>query len=360
MKIKLAVVLMAGFCLPLQAEINISGFASINAGKVISGSGVPDYGMEPTFVADYPNVSTYTEEWSMAPETLLGLQFTADVYDGLSATAQVLARGADDFNVTMEWAYLSYKVANNWTVQAGRKRLPLFYYSDFFDVGYAYVWMRPPENNYGWEIFNYNGANVLYNNSFGDWSLATNIYAGREDDKENKLLTDFFYAGTPTRVVWDNIVGGVASTSYEWFEARITYMQYTAKMYQGGEVLPGVSGILESDNKFYGLAINLDFDSFFILTELNRLDSEDFGKNDTMMATLGYRISDFTPYLGYSSFENEVAGDEKHNTSSAGIRWDFHPSAAFKVQYDEVKDESEFLPVAGDSKSLTLGVDLVF
>ena len=31
--------------------------------------------------------------------------------------------------------YLSYEVNDNWTIQAGKKRLPLFYYSDFYDVG---------------------------------------------------------------------------------------------------------------------------------------------------------------------------------------------------------------------------------
>ena len=355
MKTKLPLLLLAGLCLPLHAEVSISGFASFNAGKVFSGSD-PD----PIFLADYPIVSTYGDDWEVAPETLFGLQFKADLIDGLSATAQMVARGADDFDVTMEWAYMSYKLDNNWTLQAGRKRLPLFYYSDFYDVGYAYVWMRAPENNYTWEIFNYNGANVLYNNSFGDWSLSTNVYAGREDDKENKLFTDFFEGGTPTRVVWKDILGGVASTSYEWFEARVTYMQYTAELYQDGERLPTSFGGLESNNKFYGIALNFDFDSLFVLTELNRLDSEDFSKMDTMMATLGYRIDSITPYLAYSAFENERDNAEKHNTRSVGVRWDFHPSAAFKVQYDDVKDESELEPVAGDSHSITLGVDLVF
>jgi len=365
MKTKISLALLAAVSLPIQAEIALSGFASINAGKVLSGTGLAQEdgsNADPTFLADYPLVSVYSEDIEWAPETLVGLQFNADLYDGLSATAQMVARGSNDFNVSMEWAYFSYKLGNNWTVQAGRKRLPLFYYSDFYDVGYAYVWMRPPENNYTWEIFNYNGANVLYNTAFGDWSISTNIYAGREDDKKNKLMSDYFNAGTPTRVVWDNIVGAVASTSYEWLEARVTYMQYTAKLYQDGKPFPGVTGILESDDKFYGIALNFDFENLIILSEFNRRDSEDYGKNDTIMGTLGYRIGPVTPYIVYSAFENENEneGQEKHNTSSAGVRWDFHPSAAFKVQYDDVKDESEFVPVAGDSKSLTLGIDLVF
>ena len=45
---------------------------------------------------------------------------------------------------------------------------------------------------------------------------------------------------------------------------------------------------------------------------------------------------------------------------SVGLRWDFHSSAAFKIQYDDVSDDSFELAVAGDSKSVTVGVDIVF
>ena len=65
-----------------------------------------------------------------------------DLGEGLSVTGQIVARGVNDFDANFEWAYISYEINDNWTVQAGKKRLPLFYYSDFFDVGYAYVWMR--------------------------------------------------------------------------------------------------------------------------------------------------------------------------------------------------------------------------
>lgn len=213
-----------------SAEVSLSGFASINAGKVLNGSGVEHFGVEPSFLADYPNVSAYKEEWDLAPESLFGLQISADLSEGLSATAQIVGRGVDDFEPNFEWAYISYEFNDNWTVQAGKKRLPLFYYSDFFDVGYAYVWMRAPADNYTWQIFNYNGVNALYSGDIGDWSIATNIYLGREDDKENTLLGDFFF-GETTREIWKDIVGGVVNISKDWLEVRLTHMQYTNERY---------------------------------------------------------------------------------------------------------------------------------
>lgn len=357
MKTKLTFAALALAACSAQAEVNISGFASINGGKVLSGTGVPHYGVEPTFLADYPIVSAYTEEFSFKPESLFGLQVSADLTEGLTATAQVVARGANNFNAEFEWAYLSYELNENWTVQAGKKRLPLFYYSDFYDVGYAYVWMRPPADNYTWQVFNYDGVNVLYNTLVGDWSLMANVYTGREDSPDNKLLTDFFFRES-TREMWNDILGGVFKASKDWFEVRATYMSYTNERYRAGELVTWENGSTERKGKFYGLAMNADFENLFILTELNRLDLG--GNLDTFMVSTGYRFDTVTPYVSYSKFKGEGDDAEQHSTTSVGVRWDFHASAAFKVQYDRVKDDSYSLAVAGDSKAITFGVDLVF
>ncbi|WP_206485667.1 porin [Thalassotalea sp. G2M2-11] len=338
------------------AEVSISGFASINAGKVLSGSGVPQYDVPPTFLADYPIVSAYEEQWSFKPESLFGLQFSADLMDGLSVTGQVVSRGADDFDTQLEWAYLSYELNDNWTFQAGKKRLPLFYYSDFYDVGFAYVWMRPPADTYTWQVFNYNGVNALYFGEWGDWTVNGNLYFGREDSRENRLLSQFFFL-EPTREIWKDIMGGVINLSNDWLEVRLTHMSYTNERYIGG-VQSTWDGSNERDGKFYGISANADWGNVFILTELNRLDLG--GNLDTGMVTLGYRADNIIPYVGYSRFKEDASDGENHNSTFIGLRWDFHPSAAFKVQYDDVEDKSFELAVAGDSKSLTFGIDIVF
>ena len=134
-------------------------------------------------------------------------------------------------------------------------------------------------------------------------------------------------------------------------------MTYTNQRYQGGEPVLW-EGKDERDGNFYGLAVNADFGNFFVLSELNRLDLD--GNLDTAMLTLGYRIDAFTPFVSYSTFEQEGNDVEDHNTTSVGIRWDFLSNAAFKIQYDEVEDNSFSLAVAGDSKAITIGVDMVF
>lgn len=354
--VKALVTLLCLVSIPMQAEVNLSGFASINAGKVLNGDGAPQFGVPPTFLADYPIVSAYEEEWSFKPESLFGIQVSADLGNGLSAITQVVGRGANDYDPVFEWAYVSYDINENWTIQAGKKRLPLFYYSDFYDVGYAYVWMRAPADNYTWQIFNYNGINAQYTTDVGNWSVRTNIYSGNEDDTENKLLGDFFFRAK-TREIWKDIIGGVINLSNDWLEVRLTHMQYTNERYINDERTLW-NGEDQRDGKFYGLAVNADFGNWFILSEASRLELD--GTFDTKMLTLGYRYKTLTPFIAYSEFESEGTGGEEHNTTAVGLRWDFHDSAAFKVQFDKVKDNSFDFAVAGDSESLTFGIDLVF
>lgn len=65
------------------------------------------------------------------------------------------------------------------------------------------------------------------------------------------------------------------------------------------------------------------------------------------------------PYLSYSDFD-DGENSEVHHTSSVGIRWDSPPSAALKIQYDDVKDDGGLgLKVAGDANAISLSVDLV-
>ncbi|MCH8537910.1 MAG: porin, partial [Alkalimonas sp.] len=109
--------------------------------------------------------------------------------------------------------------------------------------------------------------------------------------------------------------------------------------------------------KFSGISVNMDFGDWLFLSELNRLDLA--GSNfDTYMVSAGYRIQAYTPYISYAHFHS---ANEKHNTTSLGVRWDFHSNAAFKLQFDDVQDNGEpGWEVAGDSKSVSFGVDLVF
>ncbi|PTT89430.1 hypothetical protein DBR42_07815, partial [Pelomonas sp. HMWF004] len=145
---------------------SLSGFGQFTAGKVLSGTDRTYAQWQcPCAMQNWEYVGVYEKRkgWQADQESLLGLQGTVRFGDSLSATAQVLSRpGNFNYRPTVDWAYVSWNVSDKWTLQAGRKRIPLYYYSDFLYIATAYPWIRPPADVYGWPIYAYDGANAAY------------------------------------------------------------------------------------------------------------------------------------------------------------------------------------------------------
>lgn len=330
------------------ADESLSGYASVVAGRVINGN---------KFLADYPKAGIYDDDWSFSPDTSIGLQFNAALNDKLKFVIQAISNGASEYDVELDWAYASYQLNSEVSIQAGRKRLPLYFYSDFFDLGHAYYWIRPPADNYTWQISNYNGLSLQYQPYFGEWDALFNFYAGREDSKNNDLLGLLY--GAPVDETWKNMTGIVVELSQNWIELRGTYMQ--------AQLDRAVNHIYTDQNvkqNFSGVSINFYLNNFIILSEFNQYNTpaNDIQVN-TRMLSLGYQLGVFTPHITHSAFkqkENSAGGDEKHETNSVGLRWDFDKKTALKFQYDKVKDYGITIPILGDSESFSLGVDVVF
>jgi hypothetical protein len=330
------------------ADESLSGYASIVAGRTTNGN---------EFLADYPKAGIYDDNWSFSPDTSIGVQFNTKVNDKLEFVIQAISNGALDYDVDLDWAYISYQLNSDTSIQVGRKRLPLYFYSDFFDLGHAYYWIRPPADNYTWQISNYNGLSLQYQPYLGGWDALINIYAGREDSKNNDLLSLLYDA--PVDESWKNMVGIIVELSQNWVELRGTFMQ--------GQIDRSVNHILTDQNvkqDFSGVSANFYLHHFIILSEFNQYNTPANNIHvGTNMLSLGYQLGDFTPHLTHSTFKqkkNAMGGDEHHETTSIGLRWDYDKKTALKIQYDKVKDYGITIPILGDSESLSLGVDIVF
>jgi hypothetical protein len=137
-----------------SAEVRINGFASIVGGKSLDSDSTL-YG--------------YDDDITFKNESKFALQLSADLQEKLTATAQIIARGEDDFDATFEWAYVTYEYSDELQFSAGKMRVPFYKYSDFLDVGYAYRWVRPPKSVYGIPFSTYEGVSVVYSSQLGDW-----------------------------------------------------------------------------------------------------------------------------------------------------------------------------------------------
>ncbi len=341
-------IFVVGFAHGVFADARISGYGSFVVGKTLFGD---------QYLADFPRTGIYDRDWSFSPDSSIGVQMVHDINSNYSLVIQLGAHGAREFEPEISWAYINYRISPELSVQLGRKGLPLYYYSDFFDLGYVYNWIRPPADNYTWQITHFNGLSFLYETQLGSWESSFTLYGGREDSLDNDLLG--YLSGSEVDETWKNIVGVVAEFAYAQIDGRFTIMS--------SELDRSINGSLISENVqqlFSGFSLNLTLGNFFLMSEFNgyRRDDEHIDVH-TRMLSLAYRIDDFTPYICYSKFRQKLTvagGDEEHDTQSAGIRWDIYPDTAVKLQFDKIRDMGITSSILGDSESLSFGIDMVF
>lgn len=393
-KTTLAALMSAVFAVAVpQAQANDSGvewtgsgFMTLGLGKMIGGTRgvVSDYEC-PCFIADYAQAGVYDGrsglQWK--PDSKLGLQGTVATVDKKwSATGQVVVRGARDAKMNLEWIYGSYRINDKLTLQFGRKRLPMFYYSDTQDVGIALPWTHLPPQLYGWEVVNYNGANLTYQDQWGSWSSTLNLLAGGETKKESGYWKIYNGRQNRTDVKWDNIIGGDLTLSKDWFETRLVYIQSKTRTKNINGYWDPVTGAydastIETDytpaarQKIYGISFNADYNNWVARTEfihINRpgLDFKDFSQ----IVAVGYRIGKWLPMVTWSNYKGVAVvdqggdpyGQEAHSTTSLTLRYDLSTSSALKIQYDSQRDKSgpNWGTPYGNARLLTFSYDMVF
>lgn len=362
----LSLSLLPGAPAALAIEVKFNEFASVVAGQIIKGDDEGNTGSTPCpcYIADWGNGFLYTKRHPLlAPETRIGGQMSVSFTDDFSFVLQTVAR-AGRKNLSLEWAYLSYEATPDITVQVGRKRIPIFYYSDFQDIGYAYVWARPPGELYGWDMNNFEGGSVRFRHTFGDVGLNTSFFGGNAAQKEAGYWKT--YQVSPVDVRWNKLFGADAEVTREWLTARLVYIQST-NQYDAGDGWGdyGFNAGEATDQRILGLALNADFDKFFVLTETNKIDhTGSLVKYTSPSYSLGagYRLGDWTPFVNYSDYTDktttpETFAEQRFDEWTATLRFDFAPGQDVKLQYNWFRDMSPVL-FTGHTQIGTLSYDV--
>jgi hypothetical protein len=347
-----------------------SGFASIVAGQSFGGcvkdSTTSDYynGFCTRFIADWAHAGVYTPSLSLRPDSKLGLQGTVNLLSNLSATAQVVGRGTNGTTADLEWAYLSYSPSPSWTVQVGRKRIPLFFYSSTQDVGYTYEWVRLPPDVYGWDAVNYNGASAGYNSQLLGWGVQAELFWGNE--RANKSAYSRLSFDEAKDVEWHNIVGTDVQVQRGWLTLRAAYIvsdyRQITHATDAADVQP--SGTTSGRQVIYGVAANVDVDHWLVRSEYSVFDrSSVISKAKCWFIGTGYRLGDFTPMLTVSSYY-EVTNFPSNYTApswstwSASLRYELGSSSDLKLQVDRFLDGRNTF--AGTADVVAIDYDVVF
>jgi hypothetical protein len=378
----------------VHAEIRINGFASIVAGQTLDNN---------------TSLYGYDDDISYKNESLFALQLTSDLQDSVSATAQIVARGSEDFDAEFEWAYVSYQLNDALKVSGGKMRIPFYRYSDFLDVGYAYRWVRPPQSVYNLGFSTYEGLNLLHNTSLGDWDSTIQFIYGSFSGQVPPAA-----GATPEQVELNDLMGINWTVNYDWFSARAAYI--VAETTINVSSVAGLTALLNGygltqqanhllvdndDGSFLGVGFSIDYDNFLFDAEYTQIEVSDslLADQTQYYASFGYRINDWTLHLTYENNDDEhdanrlntvpayIAGPnntsvpvildptnlnspflrdltnqvyleakQESSTVSVGARYDFHPSAAFKIDLSRFNDNI----LDQDIDVLAVAIDLVF
>lgn len=125
-------------------------------------------------------------EFNFGINTIIGLQARYEFTDALSATAQGVLRyiDKDSWKGELDWAYLNYDTPWDFSVRAGKFRLPIFQSTELANVGYSRLYARPPLVFYGvGGLENLIGGQINYNRLIGDYELGLRATYGKSDDE---------------------------------------------------------------------------------------------------------------------------------------------------------------------------------
>jgi hypothetical protein len=355
----------------------------------ISGFGTAAYTVSNTEDAEFarPNqLNGVKKDAKSGPDSNFGIQATAKFNDMFSVTGQGLVRKVvvDEFVGEIAWAFVKAKVSDNFSFRAGRIGLPVYMISDVRNVGYANTMLRPPVEMYSQvPLEHVDGADVVYQKSFGDTALTAQLALGITSEKNKSGFTVDAKKLSSINLVAEN---GPFTFRFGRTDTTITIedsanINAVVGRLRGAAAQPGIGPVID---KLYGLnaAANSievkdtksSFTSVgFAMDWKNIVAQAEFGKRDTDSLSIadtsswytmvGYRIGKFLPYYNYGSSKQDsprsiaslptsgalaplTAGATSilstaaiQTSNSIGLRWDFYKSAALKIQIDRFSPE---------------------
>jgi len=335
----------------LALDVSFNGYGSIVGGTLIGDNDTP-------IVADAVSNGTYDGEIRFEPESLIALRAVGKINDEMNAIVQITGKGAEGSDAFVEWAYVSYQLTPETVVNAGRFRLPLFYYSDFLDAAYAYHWIRPPIDTYGIPASTVTGVNVVNTHYLNEVGLTTQIWYGAESKDSADTFADI------TKSQGINL-----KLEYEWMQLRGVYHTLRLGLDPKPLSVNTPAGPIQVDPEAFttdvtytAAAFMVDYESFIWRSEYTEVD--DGNKSESGYVSLGYRIGSLIPHYTYSQFDSV----EEKQTHTIGLRWNFKPAAALKLEYSDFDYKTEGSQTASGpvekneytSKLVSVALDFLF
>lgn len=224
-------------------KVDFAGFATLAYSKTLTGQDDTE-GEGKGKAGEYYGMS---KDGDARQLSLLGLRGNVAFDDyRLTLTAQAVMYGNDDYKPKFDWIYADYELGAGWSIAAGRTRTPLFMYSAYQDVSYAYTWLKPPFSVYGIPQFkSVDGVKLRHQSMLGDWSSDMQIWYGTLSERltENGLDSDLELKDI-AGVSWD--------IEHNWLRLHTAYMFANSRIdLSTNKDLAGMMAIFDGLEQFF-------------------------------------------------------------------------------------------------------------
>ena len=335
----------------------------------ISGFGTGAVTRTNTDLAEFRRVGQASgagKDWRTGVDSDFGLQASARYNDNLSFTAQGLVRKqgeTDAYTGELAWAFVKYKINDDFSVRLGRISPPIYMISDVRHVGYANTMLRPSTEVYSQSPTNsINGGDILYQHGFGDSTVSAQLAAGTTKGKSPGTVSN-------TEMVSAQVQLENGPFTYRLGHTRANVSIHNPNLERlvaavAAARLPVLDQLatIDFNSTFTSVGVVMDYKNILAQTEYAKRKAETRLVADTSSwyVMLGYRHGKFVPYYlhgnvkqdsirsfaslpttgplaGLSAGVNGSIKSGQQSSNAVGLRWDFYRSAAFKVQVDRVK-----------------------
>jgi hypothetical protein len=377
----LSVAIMSALVSTSAQAIQFDGFMTAGASKIVD---IDDKDSGNIYIGGLGDRGI-GEDLSFEKDTRFGLQISSDVTEDMSVVAQLLGRGDQgNFNAIIEWAYVDYEFNDATSVHVGKIKQPVYLVNDYVEVGYAYPWIRPPQEVYllNNPLNTVNGIELLLQFPVGPGTLSFQPYLGSNRDDIPNAQGAYFEA--------ENIYGIDVKYAGRGYTVHASSFQCDVKTY-GGFTTDSPFGAVDVDLNGKGdchvdaAGLNLDIANFVLYSEWTKRTTTDtlsraFGDTEAYYATLGYRIGKWLPHITYASITGEastvgiatgtgaVTGTGLppgaslnfpvpiQTSITAGLRYEVNDSAALKIEYQVVDVEQDPNELADANQMFNYGL----
>lgn len=266
-----------------------------------------------------------TDENATFSDSRFGVSFSKQINPEWRA-AMMMVNHQGERGMDIDWGFASYQPKDTLIVNLGRIKYPNNLVSEYFEVGFSYPWISPPQ-----EFYNHMplGPNITTENLIGasvilrapirnGWRYAVQPYVGEAK------VEDGYYK---------KVVGVKGSMSAAGINLIAGYTRAALDLATTSERLAEAN---DKNIQIWNVGAMYDRDRVVAYVEYGGSTVEDNSAFDTKAgyATLGYRFGDYLPHVTYGLLDQDSGLEQRSVT--LGLRYELSSSSALKFQWQSI------------------------